>query len=102
MQPIVETHRSELARLCRQFHVRWLEAFGSATRDDFDPSQSDLDLLVEFEPDTTLKALHQYFGLKEALEALLGRPVDLVMDSAVKNPYIRKGIEDSREPVYAA
>jgi predicted nucleotidyltransferase len=102
MQPIVETHKSELAQLCRQFHVRRLEAFGSATRDDFDPSRSDVDLLVEFEPDSTLKALHQYFGLKEALEALLERPVDLVVDSAVENPYIRKSIEDSRETVYAA
>ena len=77
-----------------------MDLFGSATQADFDPSTSDLDFLVEFEPDRALKALHQYFGLKEALEALLERPVDLVVASAVKNPYMRRSIEESRETLY--
>ena len=101
MQPIIKTRRAEVAELCRRFHVRRLDLFGSATGRDFDPSRSDVDLLVEFEPGDTLKALDQYFGLKEALEALLDRPVDLVVESAVKNPYIRRSIEESRETLYA-
>ncbi len=102
MHPIIENHSAELADLCRRFHVRRLDLFGSATGDNFDPRHSDVDLLVEFMPGGTLKALDQYFGLKEALEALLDRPVDLIEASGVKNPYIWKSIEASRETLYAA
>ncbi|PKB79367.1 MAG: hypothetical protein BZY88_13745 [SAR202 cluster bacterium Io17-Chloro-G9] len=102
MKPIIELKKAELAVLCRRFHVRRLDLFGSATGEDFDPSRSDVDLLVEFAPGGTLKALDQYFNLKEALEALLDREVDLVVASAVKNPYIWKSIEESRETLYAA
>ena len=102
MHPIIESHSAELGDLCRRYRVRWLDLFGSATGENFDPSRSDVDLLVEFMPGGALKALDQYFGFKEALEALLDRRVDLVMASAVKNPYIWKGIEESRESLYAA
>lgn len=101
MEAVIEDHRKEIADLCRRFQVRRLDLFGSASRGAFDPSRSDVDLLVEFNPAQGLKALDQYFGLKEALEALLNRPVDLVVESAVKNPYIRKSIEESRESLYA-
>ena len=47
-------------------------------------------------------SLRTYFGLKEALEGLLGRPVDLVEPGAVRNPYLKASIEGSREPVFAA
>ena len=102
VQEIIKSKKAELAELCRRFHVRRLDLFGSATGEDFYPSLSDVDLLVEFESGDTIKALDQYFGLKEALEALFGRPVDLVSASALKNPYIRKSIEETRESLYAA
>jgi hypothetical protein len=89
--------------LCRRFHVRRLDLFGSAARGDFDPERSDVDFLVEFDrthPDAL--SLGTYFGLKEALEGLLGRPVDLVEPGAVRNPYLKASIEGSREPVFAA
>ena len=103
MLPLIEAQRAEIAELCRQFHVRRLEAFGSAARGvDFDPARSDIDFLVEFDADPDARTLRNYIGLKEALEALLRRPVDLVMPDAVKNPYLRAGIDHSREPVFAA
>ncbi|HJO83315.1 MAG: nucleotidyltransferase domain-containing protein [SAR202 cluster bacterium] len=102
MNPIIENKRAEIVSLCEQFAVRRLEIFGSATRDDFNPARSDVDLLVEFGYSDTLRALQQYFGLKDALEGVLGRPVDLVESTAVKNPYVRKSIDESREPLYAA
>lgn len=102
MQPIIEAHRDKVTELCRQYHVRQLEVFGSGVRQDFDPSRSDVDLLVEFEPGSSLKALDQYFGLKESLESLLGRPVDLVVAGAVRNPYLRASIARDRETLYAA
>ncbi len=101
MLPLIETKRAEIAELCRRYHVRRLEVFGSAARDDFDPVRSDVDFLVDFDRDhREALSLKTYFGLKESLEALLGRPVDLVEDGAVENPYLRAHIEQSREPVY--
>jgi predicted nucleotidyltransferase len=102
MQPVIQERTAEIAELCQRFHVRRLDVFGSAAREDFDPARSDVDMLVEFEPESPLRGLDQFFGLKEALEALLGRRVDLVEASAVKNPYLRAGIERSREALYAA
>jgi predicted nucleotidyltransferase len=97
----IEAHREELAALCRSCHVRRLDLFGSAARGDFDPEHSDIDFLVEFDrshPDAL--SFDTYFGFKEALEALLGRQVDLVEAGAVRNPYLKASIEDSREPIF--
>jgi len=102
MQHFVHTHSAEIAELCRRFHVRRLDVFGSAVRGDFDPARSDLDFVVEFEREHPLGGLEIYFGLKEALEALFGRKVDLVSEGAVRNPYLRRSIDESRETVYAA
>lgn len=101
MLPMIETKRAEIAALCRRHHVRRLEVFGSAARgDDFDPARSDVDFLVEFDPASKPGLFDTYFPLKEGLEALLGRPVDLVMDKAIENPYLRASIDRSREPIY--
>lgn len=103
MPSVIEPYRDEIAALCRRFHVRQLDVFGSAARGtDFDPEHSDVDFLVEFEPDNPLAGFEAYFGFKEALEMLLARPVDLVMSGAIENPYLRASIERSREPVFAA
>jgi predicted nucleotidyltransferase len=101
MQPIIDSHRAELAAICRRFHVRKLDLFGSAARDDFDPEHSDFDFLVAFDNDVPTGGFDAYFGLKDALESLLGRTVDLVMDGAVENPYLKRSIERSRKAVYA-
>lgn len=100
MQPIIEKHRAKLAALCRRFRVQRLDLFGSAARGDFDPARSDFDFLVEFEPDAPGPALDRYFGFKEALEALLGRPVDLVGKRDMRNPYLRRSIERDQTPLY--
>jgi predicted nucleotidyltransferase len=98
----IELHREELQALCRRFHVLRLDLFGSAARGDFDLEHSDIDFLVEFERETPLHPFDAYFDLKEELEGLLGRRVDLVMPGAIKNPYRKASIEQDRETVYAA
>ncbi len=98
----ITRHREQLGALCRRLHVRRLDLFGSAARGDFDPGRSDLDFIVEFDRSTPLHPFDAYFGLKEELEALLGRSVDLVIDGTVRNPYRKASIEQSREIVYAA
>ena len=98
----IALHREDLQALCRRFHVRRLDLFGSAARGDFDPERSDLDFLVEFDRSAPQNPFDGYFGLKEALEELFGRPVDLVEAGAVRNPYLKASIEQSRENVYTA
>lgn len=102
MIPSIEEHRAELAELCRRHHVLRLSLFGSATRDDFDPQRSDLDFLVDFESLPPGEHADAYFGLLESLGRLFGRPVDLVVASAIKNPYFRQSVEQTKALLYAA
>src|ERR1700689_5567092 len=102
MLKLIEARRAEIAELCRRFHVRRLEVFGSAAREtDFDPARSDVDLLVAYLPGH-VPSLGDDLALRDALTELLGHKVDLVTDNAVRNPFIRAGIERSRQPMYAA
>lgn len=100
MHPKVRSHQAELAALCRRHGVRRLELFGSATGER--DAIGDIDFLVEFEDLDPGAYADAYFGLLEALERLLDRPVDLVMASAVTNPYLLHRIARERTIVYAA
>jgi hypothetical protein len=102
MSRLIEEKRGELERVCRLRHVHQMDLFGSAARADFDPEHSDLDFLVTFEPLAPDQHADAYFGLLEDLEALFGRPVDLVVASAIKNPYFRQAVESTKTLVYAA
>ena len=76
--------------------------FGSALREDFKLEESDLDLLVEFKPMEPYARVDAYFGIRDDLKALLNREIDLVMVGAVKNPYISREIERTKQLLYAA
>jgi predicted nucleotidyltransferase len=82
--------------------VRRLAAFGSILRGDFDPEQSDADFLVEFEPVPVALRMRHYLALREALATLLSRPVDLVEDGAIHNPYILQNVAEQQQVLYAA
>jgi predicted nucleotidyltransferase len=97
----VERRSAELAALCRQYGVRRLDLFGSATGDAFDPACSDLDFLVEFDANAA-GLFDRYFGLKNALEAIYGRSVDLVTAGALRNPYFIEAVANTRQRLYAA
>lgn len=79
-----------------------LALFGSALRDDLDPDRSDLDFAVVFTDMTPVEHKRAFFGLLEDLESLFGRQVDLIEVGAVRNPFVRAGIEATLEPVCAA
>jgi hypothetical protein len=100
--PTIEEHRAELVELCRRHHVIRLSLFGSATRDDFDPERSDLDFLVEFEPQPPGGYADSFFGLLESLESLFGCSIDLVVASAIRNPYFRQSVDQTKSLLYAA
>lgn len=100
MHPLIEQNREMIATLCRQYGVKRLEVFGSIVRDDFDPVHSDVDLVAEFEPPAGGDLVGQYFDLKERLEQLFHRKVDLVELKAVRNTRMRQYIEATRVPLY--
>jgi predicted nucleotidyltransferase len=95
-------YSDELSKLCTHYGVKRLELFGSGSREDFDLEKSDLDLLVEFADSKPEGAFDRYFGLKEDLERLFRRPVDLVETQAITNPYFRQAVQQDRVLVYAA
>lgn len=102
MNPVVSQHQAELDRLCRRYRVCHLELFGSASTGRERPDGSDFDFLVEFEPLPPGTYFDTYFSLLEALKQLVGRPVDLVVASAIVNPYFRESVERTKALVYAA
>lgn len=102
MGPELVRRRPEIEHLCRQYRVRRLELFGSAAAGDFRPGESDLDFLVEFEPLPAGAYADTYFGLLEALERLFATKVDLVVASAIKNPYFRRSVDQTKALLYAA
>ncbi len=101
--PVMSMSRLDAVRsLCRQYHVRRLDLFGSALTDRFDPAHSDLDMLVAFDDLPPGPYADAYFGLKEGLERLFGRDVDLVTGAGLRNPYFRRVVEAQRQTLFTA
>ncbi len=99
MIALVADKRHEIATLCRTFGIHKLDVFGSAATEAFDPQTSDIDFLVDlggYEPGVAMR----YLDFADALEDLLGRDVDLVTEDSIRNPYFRRSVEQTREPVY--
>ena len=101
MSPAAVLDVDAIARACEAHGVRRLRVFGSILTQDFDATNSDVDFLVEFEPDIA-HPFDAYFGLHEDLEAALGRNVDLVMVDAVQNPHFAASAFAQAQDVYAA
>jgi len=101
MIELIHQKLPQIKELCSKFNVRRLEIFGSVVTDNI-AAGSDIDFLVEFKPLKEGQYADTYFGLLEAIEELLGRGVDLVMTTAVKNPYFLAVIDNQRQTLYAA
>ena len=99
---LITRHSDQVAALCRRHRVHRLDVFGSVVDGSFDPTTSDIDFLVEFETLPVSEYADAWFALKEGLEAIFGRPVDLITDAAATNPYFCDSVAASRQPVYAA
>ena len=91
-------HHSQVLSVCREFGIRRLEVFGSAVHAP--ATANDVDLLVDF-GDRPVKGFSDlFFGFKEKLEAIFGKPVDLVTSDSLGNPYFRQSVEASKQLVY--
>jgi len=98
----IDAGKARLEQLCQRHRVQTLAIFGSAVGDAFDPDTSDFDFLVRFQPMSPGEHADSYFGLLADLESLCDRPIDLVEEDAIENPYFRRSIEDSRRVLYDA
>jgi len=101
MSSLIDKNRKALIDLCRKFHVKRLDVFGSAATGDFDHS-SDIDFLVEFNSEVTQRRFDNYFDLRRALEQLFGRSVDLVEPGGLRNPYFIRRVNQTRRQIYAS
>ncbi len=101
MIALVKANQEDIASICRTYGVRKLEIFGSASKGTFNPSTSDLDFVVDF-MDYGPGVATRFIDLADHLERLFRRPVDLVFDTKLTNPYVRRAVNSSRETVYDA
>jgi predicted nucleotidyltransferase len=99
MIPLVERRKTEIAALCRHYGVRRLDIFGSAATGKFQDVSSDLDFIADFAEKGAGYA-DRYLDFAEALESLFGRPVDLMTERSIQNPYFRKSVEATRQTIY--
>ena len=102
MIPAIRNQADSLRSLCLDYDVQRLELFGSAATSSQLHDIGDLDFLVEFQPKALETYADNYFGLLEDLQQLFGKPVDLVVGSAVKNPYFLQSIDRTKTLVYEA
>jgi uncharacterized protein len=96
---VLETHKEDIKQLCSTHNVKLLYAFGSVLTDKFN-SDSDIDLIVDFEPIDLSQYADNYYDLKFSLENVLQKPVDLLEEKAIKNPYFRQVVNDQRQLLY--
>lgn len=97
----LQNYTKDLIELCRANHVKELSIFGSALTNAFN-EESDVDLVVEFQPLDPFTYADSYFNLKYALEALFRRPVDLLEAKEIRNPYLLEEISAKKHLLYAA
>ena len=89
----------EIAKLCEAHKVKRLYAFGSILTDDFN-AESDVDLIVDFASIDLLEYADNYFEFKFSLQDMFQRPIDLLEEQAINNPYFKKSIAKKRTLVY--
>lgn len=97
---IIDEHIEKIRQLCATHKVRRLYAFGSVLSARFN-DKSDIDMIVDFAQMPVNDYADNYFDLKFSLEDIFKRPVDLIEENAVKNPFFKENIINSRQVVYA-
>ncbi len=99
MQKIIEENIEKIKTLCITHNVKSLFAFGSVCTDNFSDS-SDIDLLISFKPMDYADYADNYFLLAEELEKVFHRPVDLVTEKSLSNPYFINAINQTKTLIY--
>lgn len=85
----LQKYQAAIAKLCKAHKVKSLYAFGSVLSDNFN-AESDIDLIVDFAHIDVEDYADNYFDFKFSLQELFKRPIDLLEEKAIKNPYFRQ------------
>ncbi|MBR3744892.1 MAG: nucleotidyltransferase domain-containing protein [Bacteroidales bacterium] len=98
---LIRRNMAQIIALCEKYKVRDLYAFGSILTDKFN-DKSDVDLVVIFDRESLspLEYADNYFGLRFALEDLFRREVDLVEYEAIRNPYFKEEVDETKRVIY--
>lgn len=96
---IIEKNKEKINALCNRYKVASLFVFGSVLTERFN-SSSDVDFLVDFSGVELYDYADNYFDFKNSLENILNRQIDLLEDKAIKNPFLRKSIDSSKQLIY--
>lgn len=99
MQRIIEDNKEKLKELCRRYNVKSLFAFGSVCTDKFN-DQSDIDLLIAFNAMDFGDYADAYFDIAEEFENIFKRPVDLITDKSLSNPYFINSLNKTKTLIY--
>ena len=95
----LETYTPDIIKLCETHKVKSLYAFGSVLTDNFN-IESDIDLIVDFSNISVEDYADNYFDFKFSLQDILKRPIDLLEEKAIKNPYFKQSVNQQRQLVY--
>ena len=98
--PNLNIPKDKIEAFCKKWKIVEFSIFGSVLRQDFSP-KSDVDVLISFEADIPW-SLFDWVDMIEELKGILGREVDLVEKSGLRNPFRRHEILNSRQVIYAA
>ena len=101
MNRIVADRIEDLTKLCDTYKVKTMYVFGSVCTDKF-TDNSDIDILISFDNLTIEQYTDNYFELHYKLQELFGRKIDLLTERSLSNPYFIKGLEQTKQLVYAA
>ena len=96
----ISKKKKDFILLCKSHNVKYLYAFGSSTDDRFDPIKSDIDLLVEIDSSDPLDRGEKLLSLWDMFENFFDRKVDLLTESSIHNPYLKKSIESTKVLIY--
>lgn len=99
-QELIKNKQQEFYHLCREHNVKYMYAFGSATNDTFSKATSDIDLIVELNEPDPVERGEKLMALWDKLENFFNRKVDLLTDSSIHNPYLRKSIDSNKILIY--
>lgn len=96
---LLNKHIADIKKLCDHHKVKYLYAFGSVLTNEFD-NESDVDLMVDFDQIDIALYADNYYDFKFSLQDILKRPIDLLEENAIKNPYFRQNINKQRQLIY--
>ncbi len=100
LKDTIKNKFSDFLTICTTYKVKNMYAFGSSVTDHFDEKTSDIDLLIEIEYQNPIERGENLMMIWDKLEQFFQRKVDLLTNNSIKNPILRKSIEDSKVLIY--